>query len=189
MGLTRRDPPGARLPRWTPGALRTLLETRIFRVVEQAYASALDPARAGRFVRLECADWVNVVARTEDGGIVLVEQFRFGIDAMTWEVPGGLLEPGEDPLEGARRELREETGYDGEARLLGVVDPNPAIQSNRCFHVLVDRARRVETPSPDEHEELAVHLVPEAALDDLLRDGAITHSLVVSALHFLKLRG
>lgn len=185
----RSDPPGSTLERWLPGDERELLGTRIFSVRERAYTSRRDARRTGRFLRLSCPDWVNVVARTTAGEILLIEQFRFGTDALTWEIPGGLLEPGEDPLDGARRELREETGYDGGvARLLGVVDPNPAIQDNRCFHVAIDGVVYAGAEAPDEHEEIAVHPVAEAALDGLLREGVITHSLVVSALHFWRLR-
>ena len=65
------------------------------------------------FTRLLCPDWVNVVAFTarQGGELLLVEQFRHGIDASTLEVIGGVCDPGEDPALTARRELLEETGH------------------------------------------------------------------------------
>jgi 8-oxo-dGTP pyrophosphatase MutT (NUDIX family) len=64
-------------------------------------------------VVLESSDWVNVVALTADERVVLVRQYRFGTEEIGLEIPGGLVDPGETPLEAARRELREETGLEG----------------------------------------------------------------------------
>jgi 8-oxo-dGTP pyrophosphatase MutT (NUDIX family) len=135
------------------------------------------------FVVLRAPDWVNVVAVTPDGRLVLVRQFRFGIGALSLEIPGGVMEPGEDPVATGLRELREETGYSGgAARLLGSVHPNPAIQSNRCHFVLVENAVRAHDQEWDTDEEIAVELL---AVDDVLalaRSGGITHALVLNAL-------
>src|SRR6266567_1508471 len=78
-----------------------------------------------------CPDWVSVVPVTDDGNFVLVRQYRHGIDAPTLEVPGGIIDEGQDPAGAAIRELREETGY-GQGTLvpLGVSHPNPALQNN-----------------------------------------------------------
>jgi ADP-ribose pyrophosphatase len=96
---------------------------------------------------------VNVLALTPDHRLVLVRQFRFGIDGFSLEIPGGVMEAGEDPLEAGLRELREETGFaGGVARLLGSVHPNPAIQSQSL--PLCARGRRRATAAlewdPDE---------------------------------------
>lgn len=139
------------------------------------------------FVVVHAPDWVNVLALTRDGRLVLVRQFRFGIDALSLEIPGGVMEPGEDPVEAGLRELREETGFTGRnARLLGSVHPNPAIQSNRCHLVLVDDAERTAALEWDETEEIEVAMMP---VDELLahaRAGGITHSLVLNALFLLE---
>lgn len=62
---------------------------------------------------LESVDWINVVALTEDGRSVMVEQYRFGTGSCTLETPGGMVDAGETPLQAAQRELKEETGYSG----------------------------------------------------------------------------
>ncbi|MFH1497388.1 MAG: NUDIX hydrolase [Verrucomicrobiota bacterium] len=178
-------PPGGTTPppsRWTKGAARTLASTRVFDVRGQAYTH---PVRGtGReFVVIDAPDWVNVVAVTPDGRMVLVNQFRYGADAFSWEVPGGVIDAGEDPVEAGLRELSEETGYSGrDARLLASIHPNPAIMSNRCHLVLVEDVVRTVSPAWDPDEEIEVALRP---VDEVLADaraGGISHSLVLCAL-------
>ncbi len=130
-----------------------------------------------------CPDWCNVVAETPEGDVVLVWQYRFGTDAMSLEVPGGVIDPGEAPEAAARRELREETGYDADSfELLSVVEPNPALQGNRCFTYLARNARPVGATSFDELEDLELALVAKRDLPQILDAGEITHALVVVAL-------
>jgi ADP-ribose pyrophosphatase len=160
--------------------------TRIFDVVRAIYQH---PARAKEqdFFVLNAPDWVNVVALTVDHHLVLVRQFRYGTNDFSLEIPGGMIDPGEDPVVAGVRELREESGYVGaSARLLGTIHPNPAIQSNRCHLVLVEQARREAELDWDPDEELEVMTRPVDEVYALARNGGITHSLVLDALLFFQ---
>jgi len=178
-GLTL-DPPALR--KWTQLRREPVGSFRIFDVCRVELQDGAGRARGDAFT-MRCRDWCNVVAVTPSDEVVLVWQYRFGTDALSLEIPGGIVDAGEEPAHAAQRELREETGYEGEALVpLLVVEPNPAIQNNRCFTFVSRAARRVQNPSFDPQEELETVLVPAARLGDLLDGGQVTHALVQSAL-------
>jgi ADP-ribose pyrophosphatase len=159
---------------------------RVFRVRRTRYRHARD-RREGEFVIIEANDWVNVLALTDDGRMLLVRQFRFGIHDFTLEIPGGVIETGEDPVAAGVRELREETGYAGRsARLLAQVRPNPAIQANVCHIVLVEGCVRVGETQFDPNEEIELSLLPIDEVVAKAERGEIKHSLVVDALFYLR---
>lgn len=171
--------------RWERGPERTLATTRIFDLRSVAFRH---PARKTEreFVVLDAPDWVNVLALTPDLRLVLVRQFRFGTDAMSWELPGGIVERGEDPVVAGMRELREETGYaSADHRRLAWVHPNPAIMSNRCHFVLAEKVLPLHALDLDHDEEIETLTVPAEEVFAWIRNGRITHSLSVAAMfHF-----
>jgi ADP-ribose pyrophosphatase len=172
---------------WRAGERTELARTRILTLHEQRYECVDHPERSGDFTVIECADWVNVVALTRDTGrgpgLVLIEQFRYGTAENTLEVPGGIIDQGEDPVEAGERELLEETGYAGEnARLLGRMDANPAILTNRVHTVLIESCSRVREPRLDPHEQIVVREVPWRDVPGMISSQSITHTVVVAAL-------
>lgn len=168
--------------RWERLSRTSLVKTRIFDLEQIRFRH---PVRGTErdFVVLNPPDWVNVIAVTPDHQIVLVNQFRYGLDDFSLEIPGGVIDAGEDFMTAGLRELREETGYVGSApRLLGSVDPNPAMQSNRSHLILVTDAQRTAEVAWDPDEEIEVSLQPVDDVLALARNGGITHSLVLNAL-------
>jgi 8-oxo-dGTP pyrophosphatase MutT (NUDIX family) len=164
-----------------------LQDCRVFRV-ERALTRSPHTASAHPFYRIEADAWVNVVATTPQGELVMVRQWRHGASKLTLEIPGGLIDPGEPPEVAAARELLEETGYRAPAlRPLGDVNPNPAIFGNRVFTYLAENCERVSEIQNGPLEETWVELVPERELSERLRAGDVDHALVIAALHWWRL--
>ncbi|MCH2353468.1 MAG: NUDIX hydrolase [Pseudomonadales bacterium] len=132
---------------------------------------------------LESVDWINVVALTEDGQSVMVEQYRFGVGSCTLETPGGMVDSGETPLQAAQRELKEETGYSGGRwKSLGAVQPNPAIHSHLCHHFLAEGVTKNDSQDLGQGEAIAVHLYTIDQVRSAIVDGSLRHVLAISAL-------
>jgi 8-oxo-dGTP pyrophosphatase MutT (NUDIX family) len=139
--------------------------------------------RRARFYRLHFPDWANIFAITPEDEVVFVHQFRQGVMEYTLELPGGVMEPGEDPLEGARRELVEETGYTSDEWItLGPVYPNPAIQDNRCTTFIARNARRTHPTDFDTDEELEIETIPLAQVAERTLHGQVTNAVIVAGL-------
>ncbi len=145
--------------------------------------------RAHDFYVLDSTDWVNVIALTPGRRVVMIEQYRHGSDMVELEIPGGMIDARDaSPLAAAVRELREETGYEGDhPRLIGQVSPNPAIMSNSCFTALVENCRCLHPVEFDHGEDLRTRLVPASKIPKLVAAGKIRHSLVVAALYYFDL--
>jgi 8-oxo-dGTP pyrophosphatase MutT (NUDIX family) len=136
------------------------------------------------FYVLESADWVNVIPLTPRNEVVLIRQYRHGIREGTLEIPGGIVEENDSPEDAARRELIEETGYKGsEMQLLGSVHPNPAFLTNRCYTFVAKGVSRVKEQEQDEKEDIEVVVMPLEQIPALIRDGEITHALVLAAFY------
>ena len=132
---------------------------------------------------LEYPDWVNVIAITKEGQFVMERQYRHGLGVHSTELPCGVMEKGEEPLEAARRELLEETGYaGGEWTKLMAIGPNPGSQNNLTHCFLAVGVEKIAEQSLDDTEELTVLLMSEAEVKSLLENNQICQALMVAPL-------
>lgn len=133
---------------------------------------------------IDAPDWVNVIPILPDGQVLLVRQWRFGIAAPTLEIPGGMVDPGEDEATAAVRELMEETGHRAAHwTRLGEVHPNPAFLSNRCGTWLATGLERLGEPLGDGEEEITIATAPLDEIPTMVARGEITHALVIAAFY------
>ncbi len=131
----------------------------------------------------EFGTWATIMALTPAEEVILSRQYRHGVRNIIWEFPGGMVEPGEDPLEGARRELLEETGYSaGQLLPTGVLSPNPDNHTNQIHTFLALEAQRVSDQQLDMDEQIEVYPTPLAEVIRMARAGELPQAMQVSAL-------
>ena len=170
---------------WPINGVREQLSNRIFNVSARRSTSPVS-GEEHEFYVLECSDWVNVIPITANGDVVLIRQYRHGRQDVTLEIPGGMVDPEDaDPGEAARRELLEETGYlAGKVERIGDIAPNPAILDNLCHSYVATELSDRGAPRMDGTEDIEVVEVPLSSVPALIRDGEISHALVVVAFSY-----
>jgi 8-oxo-dGTP pyrophosphatase MutT (NUDIX family) len=131
----------------------------------------------------EYSPWTNVVALTPDRRIVLVRQYRYGLKAVHFELPGGVVDPGEQPATAARRELLEETGFGGgDWEPFLALSANPALQTNLTHTYLATGVTLVRPPLNEATEELSIHIVSIAEARRIVLSGEVVQALHAAPL-------
>ena len=182
--------PPSKLGSWRELSRETVADARIF-TLERSMAESPVDGQARAFHRIRSVDWAQLLPITANNEAVMVRQYRHGPQRMTLEMPGGLIDPGEDPATAAQRECLEETGYRARSvHPLGSVNPNPALFAHRLYSFYatdVEPERAIQNTGSEVTE---VVLVPVADLEGLLLAGEIEHALVVGALwRYLRFHG
>ncbi|MGE5377194.1 MAG: NUDIX hydrolase [Bacteroidota bacterium] len=135
---------------------------------------------------LEYNDEVLIFAVTREQEVVLIRQYRHGAQKAILELPGGSVDEGESPLEAAKRELMEETGYAADTLLeLSCSSPNPAIYRNHIYSFLALDVERTGQQSLHDREAVEVLLMPLNDVIEMAGNGALIHSLNISVLFFV----
>jgi 8-oxo-dGTP pyrophosphatase MutT (NUDIX family) len=154
-----------------------LLRHRWLKVLKRRYRLPGEGQEADFFL-FEYMDWVNIVPLTDDGRVVLIRQYRPGLDRILWEIPAGCIDAGESPLDAARRELLEETGYGSASwELIGTFSPNPGTHTNISYSYV---ARNVVPSGPrelDRTEDIEVIPKQVGEIRDMLKRNEFVHSL------------
>ncbi len=131
----------------------------------------------------EFRSWVNIFALTKSNEAVLIRQYRHGVCDVLWEFPGGVVEDGENPVDGAKRELREETGYMASHMIqIAQLYPNPALQTNSLYSFMALDAEKVSEQNLDAGEDIEVHLMPVDELMQMAKRGEFPHALMTAVL-------
>ncbi|MGL4368063.1 MAG: NUDIX hydrolase [Spirochaetota bacterium] len=170
------------MEKWTILSRKKIMQRAVFSVsdMECEHASL---GISHTFSIIDAPDWINVVAQTENGELILVRQHRLGTDEITWETPAGMIEKGEDPRCAAERELSEETGYTAkEIVLMSVLRANPAIMTNRIHFFLAKGCTEIQKQNLDREEDISVELRSVRQVQDMIHSGQIDHSIIVTAL-------
>lgn len=145
--------------------------------------------KSGNFFLVDSPNWITVVPviYREDGVkcFLMVKQYRHGSDSITLEFPAGMVDPGEDTLITAKRELLEETGYRAEHIIkIGKVNPNPAFMTNSTSTFLATDLELISSQNLDEHEEIEVLLVPVKEFEEKIGGEEVNSAITIQAYHF-----
>jgi len=167
---------------WREIRREPMASCRIFDVERSVAASPVDGSEHD-YYRVLSHDWVQIIPITEAGEVVMVRQYRHGSSSIVLEIPGGLIDAGEDPADAAIRECLEETGYLAPAvESLGSINPNPAIHAHRLYSFYATGVRKVAEIQNTATEYTEVELVPVGRIAGLIEDGTIDHALVAQTL-------
>lgn len=169
---------------WKKISGQCVADCKVFKVFKNRFRHP--DGREGDFFVNESPDWVQVAPIVDGDKVLLVNQYRVGVDKFSWEFPGGIMEVGETPQEGAARELAEETGFSGNIKLVGKISPNPAIQNNNAFFTVALDCQKSGDTNWDKNEEIESKLVKISELDAMVFSGQIHHAIAICGVYMLK---
>lgn len=133
---------------------------------------------------LEFPDWINVIAITKDGKFVMEDQYRHALGETHYELVAGVIDPGETPLDAAKRELSEETGYGGgEWQLFMTCSPNPTNHTNLSYTFLATGVEKLGEQHQETTEDIHVDIFTEQEVKELLQSGMIIQALHLAPLY------
>lgn len=150
-------------------------------VCETPQGKIIDP-----YYVYEFPTWVSALALTADNKVVMVRQYRHGLQQTILEVPGGCVDASDEDLQHAvSRELLEETGYEfSHYEYLGKVSPNPSTNNNWMHMFLATGGNKVKAQDLDHNEEIEVALVELETLREMIEQNQIVQALHVCTIMY-----
>lgn len=139
---------------------------------------------------VEYPNWAATVCIDTEGRLVMVEQYRHGVARSSLELPAGVIEAGEDPIDGARRELLEETGYVANRwEYIGKCATDPSNHSNYAYLFLARDAYLREKQVLDAEEDIRVHTLPSKEVIAMIEQGELIHGIHMTAILWARQKG
>lgn len=177
------------LPPWRVDSSEIIIDRPWLRVRQERVTLARGTSIA-EFHVIESPSWAAALALTADGQAVIVAQYRHGARGTSVELPAGVIDPSEEPLAAARRELLEETGYESdEWEHLLTVNTEPSRHTSQAWFFVAKNARRAGAPRQEATEDIEVRTVTFAQLVSLALDGGVRHGVHVGAILTAAARG
>lgn len=168
---------------WKVLESKTILNLGVWLNVRQETVQLPSGKEIPTWFVLDFPDWINVIAITKDGQFVMEDQYRHGLGVTNLEICAGVVDEGETPLEAAKRELSEETGFGGgNWSLYMKLSPNPTNHNNISWTYLATDVEPIGKPHQEATEDIHVHLLTREELETVLRRGDIIQALHAAPL-------
>jgi len=168
---------------WKVISSRNVLDLGPWLKVRQEEVELPNSRRIPTWFVFEFPDWINVIAITKDGRMVMEDQYRHALGETHYEICAGVVDPGETPLEAAKRELSEETGFGGgHWEPFMVLSPNPTNHNNHSYTFLATDVEPLEAQHQEQTEDIHVHLMEPSEVRRLLEQGEIVQALHAAPL-------
>ena len=169
--------------RWKVISSRNVLDLGPWLKVRQEEVELPNGRRIPTWFVLEFPDWINVIAITKDGKMVMEDQYRHALGETHYEICAGVVDPGETPLEAAKRELSEETGFGGgHWEPFMVLSPNPTNHNNHSYTFLATGVEPLEAQHQEQTADIHVHLMEPSEVKEILEQGGIVQALHAAPL-------
>ena len=175
---------GYPVKKWQILSSKEMIDCFIFKVKQNTSKSPLTN-REHNFYILDSKNWANIIAITPENKIIMVRQYRHGVDDITLEIPAGIMEINDPtPETTIKRELLEEAGYEAKiVIMLGSVFPNPAFLNNMCTTFVARDVIKTKEQNLDNTENIGIEEVELEKIPELIKGGKILHSLTIAAFY------
>lgn len=173
------------IKKWKLVTSEKVFETKYLNIEKRSYELPTGKL-VEDYYHINRSNYVLIIARNKKGEILLEKNYRRGVDEILIELPAGWVEKDEDPISAALRELKEETGFTGKARLLGEIYPQPAFMGQCAYVILIELGKTISMKDLDEDENTEISFVNLNLLDEMIKKGEIKDMGLLCALKVLR---